>query len=86
VEAIAAVRGGVDAGHCHRQGDGYCKVKNQTILGDSPDRQGGRPPRPVMALPLSPFLCEGVEILTHRSLHKLLHLGICREEPGLRKK
>jgi hypothetical protein len=43
-------------------------------------------PCPVMALPLSPFLCEGVEILTHRSLHKLLHLGICREEPGLRKK
>jgi hypothetical protein len=43
VEAIAADRGGADAGRCHRQGDGYCKDKNQTILGDSLGRQGGRP-------------------------------------------
>ena len=43
VEAIAAVRGGADAGRCKRQGDRCCKDKNQTILGDSPGRQGGRP-------------------------------------------
>ena len=42
VDAIAAVRGGADAVHCHRQGDRCCKDKNQTILGESLGRQGGR--------------------------------------------
>ncbi len=42
VEAIAADRSGADAGHCHCQGDGCCKDKNRTILGDSLGRQGGR--------------------------------------------
>ena len=43
VEAIAADRGEADAGRCRCQGDGGCKIKNQTILGDSCRKQGGRP-------------------------------------------
>ncbi|MBS0261986.1 MAG: hypothetical protein JSS02_08510 [Planctomycetes bacterium] len=43
VEAIADHRGGADALRCRCQGDGCCKDKNQTILGDSLGRQGGRP-------------------------------------------
>ena len=43
VEAIADHHGGADAVHCKRQGDGCCKDKNQTILGDSVEKQGGRP-------------------------------------------
>lgn len=43
VEAVADVRGGADAVRCRCQGDGCCKDKNQTILGDSLGRQGGRP-------------------------------------------
>jgi len=39
---IAADRGRADAGLCHRHGDRCCRVKNQTILGDSHGRQGGR--------------------------------------------
>ena len=51
VEAIAADRCGTDAGYCNRHGDGVARCccfslpadrKNQTILGDSPGRQGGR--------------------------------------------
>ena len=43
VEAVADHRGGADAVRCRCQGDGCCKDKNQTILGDSLGRQGGRP-------------------------------------------
>ena len=32
-----------DAVRFCRQDDSCCIIKNQTILGDSPDRQGGRP-------------------------------------------
>ena len=42
VEAIAAIRDGADTGRCHRQGDRFFADKNQTILGDSDGRQGGR--------------------------------------------
>ena len=42
VDAIAVVRGGTDAVRCGCQGDRGCKDKNQPILGDSLDRQGGR--------------------------------------------
>lgn len=42
VDAIAADRGGADAGRCRCHGNGCCKDKNQTILGDSLGKQGGR--------------------------------------------
>ena len=64
VDAIAADRGGADAGHCHRQGDRCCKDKNQTILGDSLGRQGGRRALHDGYAPVS-FLMQRSQKLTH---------------------
>ncbi len=64
VEAIAAVRGGADALRCHRHGDRCCKDKNQTILGDSVEKQGGRRALHDGYAPVCSLSCAGAT-LTH---------------------
>ena len=54
-----------DAVRFCRQDDSCCIIKNQTILGDSPDRQGGRPPVPWWLCPCFFSYAKGLPTLTH---------------------